>query len=189
MGFCVSREGKNWQWRTYHISHPNGNKKGGTPFQYTNKKDKLTNKFKSVIVRPRTRRKKVSEWFFVPLSASLPVFSFSSNWKAVLWKKMKTLSWWLHSGKLSFQQTSIKRGDDKRFFFYGPNFQNKKSNRLDLQGHSVYRTCHKNYRYPPGIYPRLGCKKGEEKSHYNWLNWVKKSETIVLPLLRALHRY
>ena len=83
-------------------------KRRGTPFQYTNKKDKLTNKFKSVIVRPRTRRKKVSEWFFVPLSASLPAFSFPSNWKAVLWKKMKTLSWWLHSGKLSFQ-TSIKK--------------------------------------------------------------------------------
>ena len=48
-------------------------------------------------------------------------------------------------------------------FFYGQNFQNKKGNRLDLQGHSVYRTCHKNYRYPPGMNPRLGCKKGGEK--------------------------
>ena len=48
-------------------------------FVNDDKKDKLTNKFKSVIVRPRTRRKKESEWFFVPLSASLPVFSFSSN--------------------------------------------------------------------------------------------------------------
>ena len=163
------------------INHPNGNKKGGTPFQYTNKKDKLTNKFKSVIVRPRTRWKKVSEWFFVPLSASLPVFSFSSNWKAVLWKKRKHF----HDGFIVVNLASKRRLKEemiKGSLFYGPNFQNKKSNRLDLQGHSVYRTCHKNYRYPPGIYPRLGCKKGEEKSHYNWLNWVKKSETSVLPL-------
>ena len=97
-------------------------KRRGTPFQYTNKKDKLTNKFKSVIVRPRTRRKKVSEWFFVPLSASLPAFSFPSNWKAVLWKKWKHF----HDGFIVVNLASkrrLKKGDDKRFFFYGPNFQ------------------------------------------------------------------
>ena len=132
VGFCVSREGKNWQWRTYHISHPNGNKKGGGHLfsTLTKKTNWQTNSSQSLSGQGQEGKKWASGFLYPFLLRCLP-FLFPQIEKLCFEKKMKTLSWWLHSGKLSFQ-TSIKRGDDKRFFFYGQKFQNKKGQSFRL---------------------------------------------------------